>query len=89
MEADYQIVCPFLTDDPAFAHGVEFGMLFARMQRRRAVDDVFTTENQDRILLLASRLGWRVRRVEAIDAHWFRVRMVKGPPPAEAAGGGG
>jgi hypothetical protein len=30
--ATYTLVCPFLTDDPAYAFGVEFGMLYAAMQ---------------------------------------------------------
>ena len=65
----YNLVCPFLTDDPTFAFGVEFGLLFARMGGRR---------RQDRRLLLPGKSGphpalgepaWLVR---ANDQPWGR-----------------
>ena len=57
MATAYDLVCPFLTDDPVFAYGVEFGLLYARVQSGEdEICDYFCRENQDRILLLASRL---------------------------------
>lgn len=81
--AAYDLICPFLTDHPMFAHGVEFGLLYARMQSGAAeINDYFCRENQDRILLLANRLGWKVRRIKPWDKDWFWCRMEKEPAPA-------
>jgi hypothetical protein len=83
----YSLVCPFLTDDPKFAYGVEFGLLYARMRgKARRIDDYFCSENQDRILLLASRLGWQVKKVGRSKGGWFRAVMLKGPAPARQPG---
>lgn len=74
----YTLVCPFMTDDPVFAFGVEFGLLHARMQSgTRKIKDYFCRANQERILLLANRLGWSVRRLKRWDEHWFWCVMVK------------
>ncbi len=52
------LLCPFLDDDPRFAFGVEFGLLWARMKDGEPIAGYFTVANQDQILLAASRLGW-------------------------------
>lgn len=57
---NHTLLCPFLDERPSYAYGVEFGILWARMQAEDAIDDVFTTENQEQILLAANRLGWHV-----------------------------
>ncbi len=73
----HSLVCPFLTDDPMFAAGVEFGMLFTRMsETSEPIQDYFLRENQDRILLLANRLGWTVDDICKTDRFWFSCRMV-------------
>src|SRR5690242_15880250 len=56
MKTTHGLICPFLTDDPVFAYGVEFGMLYVRMRddADNVIDDYFCRENQDQILLLAS-----------------------------------
>lgn len=71
------LICPFLTDDPMFAYGVEFGLLYTRMQTDNEVRDYFCRANQERILLLANRLGWRVEKVERFDKFWFWCEMVR------------
>src|ERR1035438_5813349 len=73
----YNLVCPFLTDDPLFAYGVEFGLLYVRMQTARRIRDYFCRDNQERILLLANRLGWKVKKVEPFDKDWFWLVMAK------------
>ena len=80
--ADYKLVCPFLTDDPMFAHGVEFGLLYARMQSAAEIRDYFCRANQERILLLANRLGWSVRKIEPWDEDWFWCVMKRREPGA-------
>jgi len=80
---DYALICPFLTDDPMFAYGVEFGLLYTQMQNGTGdIKDYFCRKNQDRILLLASRLGWRVLRMKPWDEDWFFCEMEKGTAPA-------
>jgi hypothetical protein len=67
----YDLVCPFLTDDPMFAYGVEFGLLVAKMKTEDRIADYFCRKNQDRILLLASRNGWAVVEMKNNDRDWF------------------
>src|SRR5688572_16575419 len=61
----HTLLCPFLNDEPAFAHCVEFGMLYARLrdERERAIEECFLIENQEQITLAANRLGWRIVRM--------------------------
>jgi hypothetical protein len=76
------LVCPFLTDDPVYANGVEFGMLYARMRDapEDAIQDYFCRANQEQILLLANRLGWTVREIEPWNKHWFWCVIERGEP---------
>ncbi len=79
--ATFTLVCPFLTDDPVFAQGVEFGLLYARMRRgRKPIKDYFSRTNQEQILLLANRLGWAVREIEPWDNFWFWCVLEKREP---------
>ena len=83
-EDNYNLVCqfltPFLTDDPVFARGVEFGMLYARMKAETEITDYFTVDNQEQILLLANRLKWTVETMrDSAVPGWFFLRMEKKP----------
>jgi hypothetical protein len=79
----HTLVCPFLNSDPAFAYGVEFGLLYARMSNSdEPVTGYFTIQNQDQILLLASRLRWRVRELRRWGKDWFWCELEKPPAPA-------
>ncbi len=78
-QVNYSLVCPFLTDDPQFAYGVEFGLLYAAMRDADEVADYFCLANQDQILLLASRLRWHVVEMEPWGTDWFWVRLEKMP----------
>ena len=45
MADEWGLVAPFLTDDPAFARGVRYGMLFLRLrQTRKRVKAEMVTE---------------------------------------------
>jgi hypothetical protein len=79
--AQHTLVCPFLNDDPVFAYGVEFGMLYARMNGESPeIADYFCLENQEQILLLASRLGWHIRETEQYGRDWFWCVMERKSP---------
>ena len=73
----YSLVCPFLIDDPLCAYGVEFGLLFARMKSQKVIKDYFCLGNQERILLLANRLGWQVKKLKPFGKDWFWIAMKK------------
>jgi hypothetical protein len=75
----YTLVAPFLTDDPLFAYGVEYGLLFARMREEGSTEigDFFCRQNQERILLLANRLGWHVAEMKPTSKDWFWCRLMK------------
>src|SRR5262245_30195547 len=83
--ATYSLVTPFLTDDPMFAFGVEFGILFGRMRASDVdeIEDYFCRVNQDRILLLASRLRWRVALMEPVGKDWFWCRLEREGHPGD------
>lgn len=72
-ETGWGCVVPFLNPDPAYCYGVEFGRLYEQMKQSDSIDDSFHTENQDQILLLFSRLGWTVGKMDVIDEHWFHI----------------
>lgn len=76
-DTNHSLVCPFLNENPDYACGVEFGMLFVRMKTETRIDDCFTVRNQDQILLLASRSGWSVLQMRKIDKFWFQIVMEK------------
>jgi hypothetical protein len=82
--ADWNLVVPFLTDDPMFAYGVELGMLFMRMKEGEPIGDYFTRQNQERILLLANRLRWSVKNLDTprsiVGRDWFWCELE--PPGA-------
>jgi hypothetical protein len=73
----HTLVMPFLNGEEAYALGVEFGMLYSRMKSDDEVKDYFCRENQDQILLAASRLGWRVVEMKPHDDDWFWLHMVR------------
>jgi hypothetical protein len=78
--ATYTLVCPFLTDDPVYAYGVEFGMLYAKMQGGvDEIQDYFCLQNQEQIMLLANRLHWQVREMSPWGKDWFWCVLEKGP----------
>ena len=79
------MVTPFLTDDEMFAFGVEFGMLYERMKLGEPIELTFHLENQDRITLMASRLGWMVEEMKTLDEDWFACRL---EPPQPSYGNG-
>jgi hypothetical protein len=74
------LVVPFLTDDKMFAYGVEYGLLYARVRhadKGETVKDYVSRENQERVLLMANRLGWSVGKCEPHDECWFWLEMEK------------
>jgi hypothetical protein len=85
---DYTLVCPFLTDDPMFAYGVEFGLLYSQMQSGiESIRDYFCIQNQEQILLLANRLGWKAQEIRPWGRDWFWCVLEKGAPSRLTAGG--
>jgi hypothetical protein len=78
----YGLICPFLDQSPRYAYGVEFGMLYARMDGgdEDEIEDYFCRANQDQILLAASRLGWHVATMEPWGSDWLRFRLERKRP---------
>ena len=60
-----KLIVPFLTDDPAFARGVEFGMLYDRMLHSQSeITGLYHVDNQEQITLLVNRDTWEFRTTE-------------------------
>lgn len=74
----FSLVAPFLTDDPAFARGVRYGILYQRLQRTkgRRVTATVTEEDEERTRLMAHRIGWRVRRRKNVSG-WICLTFVR------------
>ncbi len=79
MSSDHSIVVPFLNEDPTYAHGVEFGMLYTKMQNPDVdrIEDFFRTENQEQITLLANRTGWTVESMKPWKDGWILIALVR------------
>jgi hypothetical protein len=87
--ATNSLVCPFLNHDPVYAYGVEFGILYTRMRNGAAtvIEDYFCRANQDQILLLASRLRWRVTKMKRWGHDWLLLRLEQDSPEGDIPSG--
>lgn len=81
---NHTLVCPFLTDDPQFAHGVEIGILYTDMKCKRRIHGLYHRANQEQIILMTNRLGWTILelereqdRKEEWTKDWFWISMEK------------
>ena len=81
---EYGLVLPFLTDDPMFAHGVEIGMLYMEMKEGEPINGLYHMANQEQILLMANRAGYKVQGIKDVDEYWFAIHAEK-PMQAEGA----
>jgi hypothetical protein len=85
-DANYSLICPFLTDEFEFARGVEFGMFYARLRLRpREIREYVLLPNQDQILLLASRFGYRVVKMKPWGEQWLFIWLRRGRRPRKTA----
>ena len=81
MADEFALVAPFLTDAQQFTLDVEFGQWYERIKPKKdgriagRVRMLIHRENQDRILLLASRLGYAVKRQRMIDETWMSIDL--------------
>lgn len=60
-ESTYEMVMPFLSDDPQFALGWEAALVYAQMRDRdRAIWGTYHAANDEMLLLMARRHGYEV-----------------------------
>ncbi len=81
----HTLACPFLNDDPVFAYGVEFGILYVRMRDgdEDKIKGYFCRANQDQILLAASRMRWAVTEMKPWGKDWLWLSMEKNAGPGQ------
>ena len=74
---EYGLVCPFLNHNPVYAYGVEFGMLWCKLQDPEidVIEDYFLLANQEQITLAANRLGWHIVEMRSWGKDWMWVEM--------------
>jgi hypothetical protein len=90
MPETWGLVVPFLDDNPVYAYGVEFGLLYAEMRQKPAViKNYFLRPNQEQILLLANRMGYLVVSMKPWDNSWFFLHLAKGDSDVCEADGSG
>ena len=73
----WEMVVPFLTDSPDFALGCQLGMIYEQL-REELPDEkeiMISRELQEQVLLLLSRMGYRVEKQEMIDDHWMTIHI--------------
>jgi hypothetical protein len=80
-DGDMSLVAPFLTDDPQFCLGVEYGQWYERIKPMDGklvgkIHLLVHRANQDRFLVLASRLGYVVKRQRTHDETWMAITLV-------------
>jgi hypothetical protein len=77
-DGNWSLITPFLTDDPVFAAGVEFDLLFRRLRDgEKLVKEYIQRKNQDRVLVMAGRLGYEIVRQNPWDKNWLYIEMRK------------
>ena len=79
MADEWGLVAPFLTDDPVFARGVRYGMLYMRLKRtrKRVVAEMVTEQDEEAVRLMAGRLGWAIRRRRSLAGGWVGLVFVR------------
>lgn len=72
----WNLVTPFLDESPSFALGVQFGMLYARLQKKpRVIKEMVSRKLEDQILLTAGHLGYEVTKRKRIDRCWMSITL--------------
>jgi hypothetical protein len=72
---DFGLIGPFLTDNHEFKLGAEFGMMYMRLlhKKQNKHRDLVHAENEDKVRLMAQRIGWEVTNVGVVDKTWKRL----------------
>ncbi len=74
MDAEERVCAP-LDGCAAYASGVAFGQLLARMQKGKPIAGLFLRQNQDQILRTAKRLGWSILETKPQgDRVWIKMK---------------
>ena len=75
MSEHYELVVPFLTDDPSFVRGWECCRVYSRLCE--SPDEVTATihsDSDEQVLLIASRLGYTAE-LRQIGDGWSEVTL--------------
>jgi hypothetical protein len=76
-EEGFELVLPFLTDDPAFTHGFACGMIYAAMRAGEGrIETYVHPETDEQLFLMASRLGYTAE-INRLDEHWMYGTFVR------------
>lgn len=73
----FELVTPFMEDHPKFALGVEFGMVYAKLNnpRRMRYQGMLHRANEERLCLMANRMGYQVVKRKKINRNWFYLAV--------------
>ena len=80
-KVEYGMVWRFFDQSPAFAHGVEVGVIYERMQRREAlIESTIHAENDEDVRNLANTFGYSVG-LAALDEQgvWQHATLRREP----------
>ena len=74
-----KMVVPFLTDDPMFTLGVEFGMVYSHLNRPRCRgwSGMIHRANEEQVMLAANRMGFVVRKCSRLNKTWMSIRIYR------------
>lgn len=75
--ASHSLIVPFLDDSLSFACGVEIGMLYILLRdtEEDEIEDLYLSQNDEQIALMASRMGWRVAKLKHPQEGWVWMRL--------------
>lgn len=73
----FELVLPFLTDNPQWCYGFEAGKLYAEMQQGvRKIEGTYHRANDEQLFMMAQRNGYSIDW-ERLDDTWMRATFMK------------
>jgi hypothetical protein len=82
-ESGWQLVVSFPDQSPSFAHGVEAGKIWARLDYYadlRQIEETTMTENREVLRRIAEYRGWKVEVVPTEVPGWDMSKFTKIEP---------
>jgi hypothetical protein len=75
MSGNYELVLPFLTDDPKWVHGFECGILYQRMvEEEKPIIATIHAINDEQVRVMCGHLGW-LCEIEPMGDGWARLTL--------------
>jgi len=79
MSDKYELVVPFLEDNPLFALGCQFGMDVAKpmIEHQDLIEGYFSVKIEEQIRIACHRMGYNIVDYRIHDEFWVWISMRK------------